>query len=156
MNVIPWDDLAWEPKPGTVKSAYREAIGVRIDNEDGSKMYAVETVTIEIEEEQVTNKTYVQELLHALKISWPFLALVILAVFGFFNLTQNRIDAQMSEIRVQMAADRKAASDDNAALRNDMTQGFNRVADKLDDIGKTLTAIQVEQAAQKAKSENQK
>ena len=128
-----------------------------IENMDGSNMYVAELVPIEEKEDEVNNnKTYVQELLHALKLSWPLLVVIIASVFGFFQLTQSRIDAQMSEVRNQMASDRKAASDDNAALRSDMNQGFNRVADKLDDTNKTLSKIQVDQATQKVQLEQKK
>lgn len=128
-----------------------------IENMDGSNMYVAELVPIEWKEDEVNNnKTYVQELLHALKLSWPLFVIIIVSVFGFFQLTQSRIDAQMSEVRNQMASDRKAASDDNAALRSDMNQGFNRVADKLDDTNKTLSKIQVDQATQKVLLEQKK
>jgi hypothetical protein len=135
------------------KSRLSDQKGVNIENQDGSVMFVAKAVTIEIEEEHMENRSYGHELLHALKISWPLLVIIIGAVFGFFQLTQSRIDTQMTEVRAQMAADRTSASDDNAALRSDMTQGFNRMADKLDEINKTLTSIQVEQATQKAKSD---
>ncbi|MBF4936253.1 hypothetical protein HIK14_13000 [Cronobacter sakazakii] len=126
-----------------------------IENRDGSTMYVAETITIHTDEEDEVsnNKTYPQELLHALKISWPFLLVVIAAVFGFFQLTQSRIDTQMAEVRAQLLEARKDASSDNAALRSNMNEGLNRIADKLSDIDKTLTAIQIEQATQKAQSD---
>ncbi|EGT4286473.1 hypothetical protein DOX69_22005 [Cronobacter sakazakii] len=148
-----YDDFAWADTAPTKKTSPVRLKGGKIENQDGSVMFVAEAVTIEIEEELMTDKSYGHELLHALKISWPLLVIIIGAVFGFFQLTQSRIDTQMAEIRAQMAADRKSASDDSAALRGDMTQGFNRVADKLDDINKNLTNIQIEQASQKAKDE---
>lgn len=156
MMSIFFDDIAFND--GNSRNAQR--YDDTLENQDGSTMFIAKYTTIEIEEGQVTNKPYVQELLHALKLSWPFLLVVIVAIYGFYQFTQNRIDAsrtaidaQLTEIRTQMSADRQSASADNVALRGDMTQGFNRIADKLDDINKTLTSIQVEQATEKAKSE---
>lgn len=135
-----------------------------IYNVDGSKMYAVFTDDTQVDKEEIMSKdsSYSHELLHALKISWPFLLLIIAAIFGFFQLTQSRIDAsraaleaQITEIRTQMSADRNSASSDNSALRSDVNQGLNRVADKLDDIGKTLTSIKVDQASQQAQLKQQ-
>lgn len=145
----------------------RVICGGMIENMDGGRMYVAEIVKVEFEEELMTKKPYVHELLHALKISWPFLVLIIGSVYSFFLLTQSRIDAQMAEVRAQMSEDRKSASDDNsalrksasednAALRKDMSQGFNRIADKLDEINKTLTNVQIDQAVQKTKSEQEK
>ncbi|MFB4412727.1 hypothetical protein [Pantoea agglomerans] len=125
-----------------------------LENQDGSHMLVAESITIDLEEDAMSNNnSYGQELLHALKISWPILVIVVACVFGFFQLTQSRIDSQMAEVRAQITANQKSASEDNAALRTDTNQGLDRIADKLDDIGKTLTAIQVEQATQKAKSD---
>lgn len=125
-----------------------------LENHNGNTMLFAEAIIIDLEEDEVSNnKTYPQELLHALKISWPFLLLVIAAVFAFFQFTQSRIDTQMAEVRTQLLEARKDASSDNAALRSNMNEGLNRIADKLSDIDKTLTAIQVEQATQKAQSE---
>lgn len=132
-----------------------------LENQDGSHMLFTESIIIVLEEDAMSNNnSYGQELLHALKLSWPILLIVIAAVYGFFELTQSRIDSsreamesQLAEIRTQMASDRDSASSDNSALRGDVNQGFNRVADKLDDIGKTLTSIKVDQATQKAQLE---
>lgn len=133
-----------------------------IENMDGSTMYIAEAVTVDLDEEDAMSRqnSYGHELLHALKLSWPIILIVVGASFGFFQLTQSRIDAsqeamqaQLAEIRTQMSADRESASSDNSALRSDVNQGLNRVADKLDDIGKTLTSIKVDQATQKAQLE---
>lgn len=150
---------AINPYPNFIGTPAQHVLfGGMIENMDGSKMFVAKYEPIETKEDEVSNnnRTYLQELLHALKLSWPLLVLIIISVFGFFQLTQSRIDAQMSEVRTQMASDRKAASDDNAALRSDINQGFNRVADKLDDTNKTLSKIQVDQATQKAQLEQKK
>jgi soluble cytochrome b562 len=137
-------------------------VGGIIENMDGSTMYVAETITMVLDEEGAMSRqnSYGHELLHALKLSWPIILVVVGASFGFFQLTQSRIDAsqeamqsQLAEIRTQMSADRESASSDNSALRSDVNQGLNRVADKLDDIGKTLTSIKVDQATQKAQIE---
>ncbi|MBD8129297.1 hypothetical protein [Pantoea agglomerans] len=133
-----YDDFAWADSAPAKKVSPARSNGVKIENQDGSIMFVAESVSIEIEEGEMSAKSYGQELLHALKLSWPVLVLIILAVFSFFQLTQNRIDSQMAEVRAQMAADRKSSSDDNTALRSDMTQGFNRAADRLDAISQRL------------------
>lgn len=124
-----------------------------IENIDGGKMYVADFITIDLEGEEMSKKTYLQELTHSFKMTWPFLTLVIGSSYGFFYFTQGRIDTQMAEVRAQIASDRKDASADNAALRNDVNSGFNRVADKLEDINKTLSNVQIEQAVQKSKNQ---
>lgn len=125
-----------------------------IENMDGGMMYAAEVITIDLGEAEMSNSnSYIDELLRALKITWPLLVVVIASSYGFFSLTQSRIDSQMAEVRAQIASDRKDASSDNATLRSDLNNGFNRVADKLDELNKTISSIQVEQATQKAKAE---
>jgi len=124
-----------------------------IENIDGGKMYVADFITIDLEGEEMSKKTYFQELAHGFKMTWPFLALVIGSSYGFFYFTQARIDTQMAEVRTQISSDRKDASADNSALRSDVNSGFNRVSDKLDEINKTLSGIQIEQAVQKSKSQ---
>lgn len=148
-----YDDFIWDSEPP--KKPFRPSrSSAIIENQDGSTMVDAEFVPIENEEVTVSEKkTYIQELSHAIKITWPLIVLIIGSSFAFFSFTQNRIDTQMAEVRAQLADDRRSASADNVALRTDVNQGFTKVADKLDEIGKTLTAIQVDQATQKARTE---
>lgn len=67
-------------------------------------------------------------------------ALLIISRVLWAGHTQDQ--DQLTQLRVEVST-----------LRSSTYNDFNRVADKLDDIGETLTAIQVEQAAQKAKSD---
>lgn len=127
-----------------------------IENMDGGMMYAAEVITLDLGEAEMSNSnSYIDELLRALKITWPLLVVVIASSYGFFSLTQSRIDSQMAEVRAQIASDRKDASSDNATLRSDLNNGFNRVADKIDELNKTISSIQVEQATQKQKLKHQ-
>lgn len=110
-----------------------------LENQDGSHMLIAESETFEFEEEAMNlEPNSPLTFKGALKIAGG--ALLIIGSVMWAAYTQ--IQGQITDLRGEISTLRTSNHDD-----------FNRVADKLDDIGKTLTAIQVDQATQKAKSE---
>lgn len=117
----------------------RSSIAGIIENHDGSTMFVAETVTIDLEEEAMNlEPNSPLTFKGALKIAGG--ALLIIGSVMWAAYTQ--IQGQITDLRGEISTLRTSNHDD-----------FNRVADKLDDIGKTLTTIQVDQATQKAKSD---
>ncbi|HCM9256106.1 TPA: hypothetical protein N5L18_003967 [Enterobacter cloacae subsp. dissolvens] len=68
----------------------------------------------------------------------------LLVAGGVLWAAYTQIQGQISDVRSEISTLRSSSHDD-----------FNRVADKLDEINKTLTSIQIEQATQKAKANNE-
>lgn len=150
MIVIPLDDLAWEPKPGTVKSAYREAIGVRIDNEDGSKMYAVETVAIEIEEDLVTKQQqpHLKVPLTFKSAMWMGLGFIAVALGGAWTMythLDNKLESYRSGTESKIETARASLDGKISDLGKETKQQFEsaRLESKADnkDMAVQLQAI---------------
>ncbi|EPS5595581.1 hypothetical protein [Cronobacter sakazakii] len=90
-----------------------------------------------------------------LTIRWA-IGLCVATLLGALTIaggTYALIHSDVNDVRADLTSTRDKSGDDVDSLRNEMNQGFTRVADKLDDINKTLLKIQVDQAAQKAKAE---
>ncbi|MET3814537.1 hypothetical protein [Pantoea sp. UYEF8] len=121
-----------------------------LENHDGSHMLVAETVTIDLEEDIMPIEKD-----SPLTIRWA-IGLCVATLLGALAIaggTYALIHSDVNDVRSDLTSSRDKSGDDVDSLRGEMNQGFTRVADKLDDINKTLLKIQVDQATQRAKEE---
>ena len=103
-----------------------------IENLDGSKMYAAETVSIYLGEAKM-----ILDLSQPLTIKWAIglsLALLVGAL-GIAGGTYALIHSDVNDVRSSLETVRDGASSDVNTLRSDMRTDFSRMDSKFDKVG---------------------
>ncbi|WP_270735201.1 hypothetical protein [Leclercia adecarboxylata] len=125
-----------------------------IENIDGSKMYVVEAITVDLGEEKM-----ILDVSQPLTIKWAIglsLALLISAL-GIAGGTYALIHSDVNDVRASLDTVRDGASTDVNNLRSDMRTDFSRMDSKFDKVGDKLdriTEIVTDTRVQQAKSNN--
>ncbi|CNF30432.1 Uncharacterised protein [Yersinia nurmii] len=100
----------------------------RIENHDGNKIYVAETISIEIEVEEVDMKIQPNAPLSfsgALKLAGATLLITGTAMWYAYD----QVQGQISEVRSEVSS-----------LRSDNREDFNRINDRMDSIANKLDA----------------
>ncbi len=117
--------------------------GDKLENQDGSTMYEAVYQPVEVKEEGKMKLQPSSPLTFgsALTLAGSTLLITGLVLWQAYD----KIQDQISEVRGEVST-----------LRSDNREDFNRVADRLDEINKTLTAIQVDMATVKTNTDKSK
>lgn len=143
MSSITFDDLMIETSFDAFESRdFSETWnGDIIENTSGDTIYISEFVKANLKEKEEVMSFQPNSPITFKGAIWLAGASLLIAgsvLWGAYT----QIQGQIGDVRSDVSTLRSSSHDD-----------FNRVADKLDEINKTLTTIQVDQATLKAKSE---
>ncbi|WP_336281133.1 hypothetical protein [Cronobacter dublinensis] len=146
MSTITFDDLIIDTPPDTFQNRdfYENWQGDILENTSGDTIYLPELVELKPKAKEGIMSFQPNSPITFKAAMWLAGTSLLIAGTALWA-AYSQVQGQISEVRNEIATLRTTSHDD-----------FNRVADKLDDINKNLTNIQIEQASQKAKDEASK